>query len=89
MKFLKYRFTGGIKIYNAFNRGNERDVQTNITSPDYGTFYNPIQRSIGFVISGASPEVIRLLARGDREWRLTCAEFWPAWESPWVLRALV
>ena len=31
------------------NSGNERDVQNNITSPDYGTFYNPIQRSIGFV----------------------------------------
>ena len=43
------------RIYNAFNRGNERDVQTNITSPDYGKFYNPIQRSIGFVISGSKP----------------------------------
>jgi hypothetical protein len=55
LKVLKYRFTGGIKIYNAFNRGNERDVLTNITSPDYGKFYNPIQRSIGFVISGSKP----------------------------------
>ena len=34
-----------------FDTGDERDVQTNITSPDYGTFYNPIQRSIGFVFS--------------------------------------
>ena len=40
-RFRKYRFTAGIKIYNAFNTGNERDVQTNITSPDYGRFYNP------------------------------------------------
>ncbi len=55
LKVLKYRFTGGIKFYNAFNRGNERDVLTNITSPDYGKFYNPIQRSIGFVISGSKP----------------------------------
>ena len=51
--FRKYRFTGGIKFYNAFDRGNERDVQNNITAPDYGTFYNPIQRSIGFVLSSA------------------------------------
>jgi hypothetical protein len=47
--FRKYRFSAGIKIYNAFDKGNERDVQTNLASPDYGTFYNPIQRSIGFV----------------------------------------
>ena len=49
-RVLKYRFVGGIKIYNAFDAGNERDVQ-NIASPDYGRFYNPIQRSIGFVVS--------------------------------------
>jgi hypothetical protein len=53
--FKKYRFTGGIKIYNVFDSGNERDVQANITSPDYGRFYNPIQRSIGFVISSSKP----------------------------------
>ena len=51
IRFKKYRFTGGIKIYNVFDSGNERDVQTNIASPDFGSFYNPIQRSIGFVIS--------------------------------------
>jgi hypothetical protein len=55
LKVLKYRFTGGIKIYNAFDRGNERDVLTNLTSPDYGKFFNPIQRSIGFVISSSKP----------------------------------
>jgi hypothetical protein len=54
-RFRKYSFTGGIKIYNAFNKGNERDVQNNITSPDFGKFYNPIQRSIGFVVSGSKP----------------------------------
>jgi len=53
--FKKYRFTGGLKIYNAFNTGNERDVQANITSPDYGKFYNPIERSIGFVVSSSKP----------------------------------
>lgn len=55
IRFKKYRFTGGIKIYNVFDSGNERDVQANITSPDYGRFYNPIQRSIGFVISSSKP----------------------------------
>jgi hypothetical protein len=53
--FWKYRFTGGIKIYNAFSTGNERDVQNNITSPDYGKFFNPIQRSIGFVLGSTRP----------------------------------
>jgi hypothetical protein len=52
---LKYHFTGGLKIYNVFDAGNERDVQNNITSPDYGKFYNPIQRSIGFVVSSSRP----------------------------------
>jgi hypothetical protein len=50
-RFKKYEFTGGLKIYNALNTGNERDVQNNITSPDFGKFFNPIQRSIGFVVS--------------------------------------
>ena len=52
---LKYRFTGGIKVYNAFNSGSERDVQNNVTSPDFGKFYNPLQRSIGFVIGSTKP----------------------------------
>jgi hypothetical protein len=54
-QFRKYRFTAGIKVYNAFDFGNERDVQTNITSPDYGKFFNPIERSIGFVVSSSKP----------------------------------
>ena len=53
--FRKYQFSAGLKIYNAFDAGNERDVQTNITAPDYGTFYNPIQRSIGFVFGSTHP----------------------------------
>ena len=53
--FKKYRFTAGIKIYNLFDTGNERDVQNNIASPDYGKFYNPIQRSIGFVFGTNKP----------------------------------
>ena len=53
--FRKYRFTAGIKVYNLFNAGSERDVQNNITSPDYGRFYNPIERSIGFVFGTNRP----------------------------------
>ena len=53
MRFKKYRFTAGIKVYNAFDTGNERDVQNNILSPDFGKFYNPIQRSIGFVLGSS------------------------------------
>ncbi len=55
LRFKKYRFTGGIKVYNAFSTGNERDVQNNIASPDYGKFFNPIQRSIGFVLGSSRP----------------------------------
>jgi outer membrane receptor protein involved in Fe transport len=53
--FRKYRFSAGLKIYNLFDTGDERDVQNNIASPDYGTFYNPIQRSIGFVFGTTRP----------------------------------
>ena len=45
----KYRFRAGLKVYNAFGASAERDVQNNLTSPDFGTFYNPIERSIGVV----------------------------------------
>jgi TonB dependent receptor/Carboxypeptidase regulatory-like domain len=55
LKVKKYRFTGGLKVYNAFSSGDERDVQANITSPDYGKFFNPIPRSIGFVVSSSKP----------------------------------
>jgi hypothetical protein len=54
-RFKKYRFTAGVRAYNVFSTGDERDVQTNITAPDYGTFYNPIQRSIGIVLSAGLP----------------------------------
>jgi outer membrane receptor protein involved in Fe transport len=54
-QFKKYRFTAGLRVFNTFATGNERDVQANITAPDYGTFYNPIQRSIGVVLSAGLP----------------------------------
>ena len=55
LRFMKYQFSGGFKVYNAFNTGNERDVQNNIASPDFGKFYNPIQRSIGFYVGSSRP----------------------------------
>jgi hypothetical protein len=54
-RFKKYRFTAGIKIYNLFDQGSERDIQANVASPDYGSAYNPIQRSIGFLVSTSRP----------------------------------
>ena len=48
-RFRKYRFRAGIKVYNLLGASAYRDIQTNITSPFYGTAYNPVERSIGFV----------------------------------------
>jgi len=45
----KYRLRAGLKMYNVFGAAADRDVQSNITSPDYGRFFNPLERSIGFV----------------------------------------
>jgi len=45
--FKKHRFRAGLKLYNVFGASASRDVQNNVTSPDYGSFYNPIERSIG------------------------------------------
>ena len=52
-RFRKYRFRAGLKLYNIFGASAERDVQNNLTSPDYGSFFNPIERSIGFVFGAA------------------------------------
>jgi hypothetical protein len=49
----KHRFRGGVKIYSVFGSLAERDVQNNITSPDFGRFFNPLERSIGFVLTSA------------------------------------
>jgi hypothetical protein len=46
---FKRTFRAGIRVYNAFGANAERDIQTNVTSPGFGTAYNPIERSIGFV----------------------------------------
>ena len=52
-RFKRYRFRAGIRVYNILGAGAERDIQTNITSPFYGTAFNPIERSIGFVLGSA------------------------------------
>jgi hypothetical protein len=49
----KYRFRAGIKVYNLLGASAHRDVQNNITASDYGQFFNPIERSIGFLIGSA------------------------------------
>jgi hypothetical protein len=46
-QFKKYRFRAGFKVYNIFGSSSERDVQNNLTSPDYGRFFNPLERSFG------------------------------------------
>jgi len=46
----KRRFRAGVRIFNLFGNGAERDIQANTTSPFYGTAYNPVERSIGIVL---------------------------------------
>lgn len=46
----KYRFRAGVRLYNLFGAAAARDVQANLTAPDYGRFFNPIERSIAFVL---------------------------------------
>jgi hypothetical protein len=49
----KYKFRAGLKVYNLFGASAERDIQNNLASPNYGTAFNPVERSIGFVIGAA------------------------------------
>jgi Carboxypeptidase regulatory-like domain/TonB dependent receptor len=51
---LKYRVRAGIRVYNIFGASAERDVQGNTASPRYGQFFNPLERSIGFVLGLAN-----------------------------------
>jgi hypothetical protein len=52
-RFKKYTFRAGVRMYNAFGASADRDVQNNVASPDFGRFYNPIERSIGIVLGAA------------------------------------
>ncbi|MEO5894513.1 MAG: hypothetical protein ABIS06_02310 [Vicinamibacterales bacterium] len=49
--FRKYNFRAGHKVYSLLGATVDRDIQSNTTSPFYGTAYNPVQRSFGFVFS--------------------------------------
>ena len=53
MKALKFRFRGkeykgraGFTVFNITNHWNPRDVQNNIASEQFGTFYNSPGRSV-------------------------------------------
>jgi hypothetical protein len=52
-RFRQWRFRAGLKVYNAFGASAERDIQANLASPFYGKAYNPVERSIGFVLGTA------------------------------------
>jgi hypothetical protein len=49
----KYRFRAGVKLYNVLGASAARDVQTNVTSPQFGQAFNPIERSVAFVFGSA------------------------------------
>ena len=49
-RLFKYRFRGGIKMYNVFGAAAERDMQANITSPAFGQAFNPVERSFSIVL---------------------------------------
>ena len=57
-RLWKYRFNAGLKVYNALGAGAERDVQANVSSPEYGRFFNAIPRSVGLAFG-----LIRATAR--------------------------
>jgi hypothetical protein len=47
-KFRGKKYSGrvGVKLFNITNHWNPRDVQSNLASRDFGTFYNTVGRSI-------------------------------------------
>jgi hypothetical protein len=49
-RFKGQRVRAGLKFYNVLGASADRDVQNNLASPDYGSFFNPIERSFGFAI---------------------------------------
>ena len=50
-QFRKYRFRAGVRINSVLGDTAERDIQTNVASPFFGRAYNPVERSIGFVVT--------------------------------------
>ena len=47
-KLEKYRIRGGFKLFNITDHFNPRDVQNNIDSANFGTFYNGVGRMFAF-----------------------------------------
>ncbi len=41
----KYRARVGFKVFNLFNSFNPRDIQNNLASPRFGTFFNSVDRT--------------------------------------------
>ena len=52
-RLKKWRFRAGLRFYNIFGSEANRDIQNNLTSPFYGTSYNPIERSVGLTFGSA------------------------------------
>ncbi len=44
VKIWKYRAIVGVRMFDALGRFNPRDVQNNLASPDFGSFYNTVPR---------------------------------------------
>jgi len=54
ISFRGRRFYVGVSAFNLFNRFTPRDVQGNVASPAFGSFYNGIDRRISFVFQANS-----------------------------------
>lgn len=48
-----YSFRAGIALYNAFGASARRDIQNVLGSADFGRAFNPIERSIGFILDAS------------------------------------
>lgn len=44
VKIWKYRATLGVRLFDALDRFNPRDVQNNLASPAFGSFFNTVPR---------------------------------------------
>ena len=58
------RFTAGLEVCSVFDAGNERDAQPDITWPDCGTPFSPLERPIGFVVPSTQGRVSSAIGPG-------------------------
>ena len=42
----KRRYRAGIRVFNLLNTFNPQDVQSNLGSPHFGTFYRGVKRKL-------------------------------------------